>query len=117
MIVRIWHGMTTASDAPEYLRFLERRATPDYRSVRGNLGVQILHRVDGERAHFLTVTWWESREDIAAFAGKDIEVAKYYPEDRRFLLEVERTVTHWETSGAPGHFTAPAEMKSSSESA
>ncbi len=98
MIARMWHGMTRAADAPEYLRFLEARAIPDYRSVSGNLGVQIWHRLDGDRAHFLTVTWWASREAIAAFAGKDIEVAKYYPEDRKFLLELERTVTHWDVT-------------------
>ena len=103
MIVRMWHGMTQAADAPEYVRFLEGRAIPDYRSVPGNLGVQVLHRLEGDRAHFLTVTWWESREAIAGFAGTDIEIAKYYPEDRRFLLEFERTVTHWEVSGTvPG---------------
>ncbi len=102
MIVRMWHGMTKAADAPEYLRFLEGRAIPDYRSVPGNLGVQILHRLEGDRAHFLTVTWWESREAIAGFAGSDIEIAKYYPEDRRFLLEFERTVTHWEVSNGDG---------------
>ena len=78
--------------------------------------MQILHRLEGDRAHFLTVTWWESREAIAAFAGEDIEIAKYYPEDQRFLLEFERTVTHWETSlkGGGAHFTAPVvipEMK------
>ena len=116
MIVRMWHGMTRATDAVEYLRFLEARAIPDYRSVPGNLGVQILHRLEGDRDHFLTVTWWESREAIAAFAGEDIEIAKYYPEDQRFLLEFERTVTHWETSpkGGGAHFTAPVvipEMK------
>jgi len=102
MLVRMWHGMTRAEDAPEYLRFLEARAVPDYRSVPGNLGVQILHRLEGARAHFLTVTWWESRAAIAAFAGEDIELAKYYPEDSRFLLEFERTVTHWEAAGIAG---------------
>ena len=101
MIVRMWHGRTRATDAAEYLEFLEGRAVPDYRSVSGNLGVQILQRLEGDLAHFLIVTWWESREAIAAFAGRDIDVAKYYPEDERFLLEFERTVTHWETSALP----------------
>ena len=50
MLVRMWHGMTRAEDAAEYLRFLEARAVPDYRSVPGNLGVQILHRLEGDRA-------------------------------------------------------------------
>ena len=61
-------------------------------------GVHILHRVEGDRAHFLTLTFWDSRKAIEAFAGKDIEIAKYYPEDKNFLLEFERTVTHYEVS-------------------
>ena len=35
---------------------------------------------------------------IAAFAGEDIEVAKYYPEDRDFLLEFEPHVVHYDVS-------------------
>ena len=99
MIARIWHGRTKATDAPAYLRFLEERAISDYRSVKGNIDVKILHRIDGDEAHYLTVTYWESREAIEAFAGKDIEVAKYYPEDSDFLLEFEPTVTHYEVLG------------------
>ena len=38
----------------------------------------------------------KSRAAIAAFAGADLEVAKYYPEDEKYLLEFERTVTHYE---------------------
>jgi len=37
---------------------------------------------------------------IVAFAGEDIELAKYSPEGRRFLLHFERAVTHWEVSAA-----------------
>ena len=99
MIARIWHGMTSAANAAAYLRFLEARAIPDYRSVPGNLGASILYRLDRERAHFQTITWWKTRKSIERFAGKDIEVAKYYPEDEGFLLEFEPTVTHWHVSG------------------
>ncbi len=102
MIARIWHGMTKASDAAAYLHFLQERAIPDYRSVAGNRGVHILHRIEGDRAHFLTLTFWDSRQAIEAFAGQDIEIAKYYPEDKDFLLEFERTVTHYEVSAAGG---------------
>jgi hypothetical protein len=98
MIARIWHGMTSAANAAAYLRFLEARAIPDYRSVPGNLGASILYRLDRECAHFQTITWWKTRKSIERFAGKHIEVAKYYPEDERFLLEFEPTVTHWHVS-------------------
>ncbi len=96
MIARIWHGMTKASDAERYTEFLNQRAVPDYAGVKGNKGVHILRQIDGERAHFLTLTFWASREAIRAFAGADIAKAKYYPEDKDFLLGFEPTVTHYE---------------------
>ena len=38
-------------------------------------------------------------ESIKGFAGKDVEVAKYYPEDKDFLLEFEPNVLHYEVVG------------------
>ena len=96
MIARIWHGMTVAAKSDEYLEFLKGRAIPDYKSTEGNKGVFILRRVEGENAHFLTLTFWESALAVEGFAGPDIEKAKYYPEDEGFLLEFEPTVTHYE---------------------
>jgi heme-degrading monooxygenase HmoA len=99
MIARTWHGMTPAAKADAYLDFLKQRALPDYRRIPGNLGAWILRREEGERTHFTTLTFWESREAIAAFAGDDISLAKYYPEDRDFLLEFEPQVQHHELFG------------------
>jgi len=98
MIGRIWHGRTKASDADAYYDFLKSRAVPDYESVAGNRGVYLFRRIDGDVAHFITLTFWESREAIMAFAGADIEKAKYYPEDKDFLLEFEPTVQHYDVS-------------------
>ncbi len=95
MIVRIWHGRTERSKADAYARFLEDRAIPDYRSVAGLVEVGVLRRDEGDVTHFLTVTRWESEEAIRAFAGADILRAKYYPEDRDFLLEFEPEVEHY----------------------
>ena len=96
MIARTWHGRTDTIKADAYLKFLIDRAIPDYQSVPGNRGVTILRRIQGEEAHFLILTLWESRAAIEAFAGADIEKAKYYAEDQAFLLEFEPTVTHYE---------------------
>ena len=95
-IARIWHGRTRKEDADAYWRFLHERAIPDYRSVPGNLEVKLMRRVEGDVCHFLTFTMWDSLESIAGFAGADIERAKYYDEDRRFLLEFEEKVAHFE---------------------
>ena len=42
MIRRIWHGRVRASKAVAYTAFLVKRAIPDYRSVEGNIDVEIL---------------------------------------------------------------------------
>jgi antibiotic biosynthesis monooxygenase len=95
VIARLWHGITLADKAQAYLAFLQARAVPDYRSTPGNLSVDILHREAGYLTHFLIVTHWESKEAIVAFAGHDIGLARYYPEDRDFLLEFEPRVEHY----------------------
>ena len=99
MIARIWHGTTRAADYDAYWQFLQERAVPDYQGTPGNRGVRLLRRLDGDRAHFLTLSYWTSLDAVRAFAGDRIEVAKYYPEDRQFLLEFEPTVEHFEVLG------------------
>jgi len=99
MIARIWHGRTKASDADAYLEFLFQTGVPAYRATQGNRGAWVLRRMEGKVAHFVTLTFWVTQEDVAAFAGADITVAKYYPEDKQYLLEFEPTATHYELFG------------------
>jgi heme-degrading monooxygenase HmoA len=56
----------------------------------------MLRREEGDRTEFITLSLWESREAIQAFAGEDIEEAVLYPEDERYLIEGESSVTHYE---------------------
>jgi heme-degrading monooxygenase HmoA len=91
----MWHGITPRSKADAYALFLEQRAVPDYRAVAGNLSVAVLRRDEPGITHFITATHWESEESIRAFAGDDLLGAKYYPEDRDFLLEFEPKVQHF----------------------
>lgn len=44
----------------------------------------------------MTMTFWEGMSSIRRFAGEDVERAKYYPEDKEFLLEFEPEVVHYE---------------------
>ncbi len=96
-ITRMWHGRTKAEDAGAYLDFVNERAVTDYKSVPGNRSVEIWRRLDGDICHFWTVTKWDSYDSIRAFAGEDLEKAKYYAEDSQFLLEFEENVIHCET--------------------
>ena len=99
MIVRMWHGRVETSKALAYREFVNQRAIPDYQSVVGNISVHILERQEGEVTHFMTMTFWTSMDAIRGFAGDDPEAAKYYPEDKEFLLEFEPTVVHYEVVG------------------
>jgi heme-degrading monooxygenase HmoA len=96
MIARIWHGATPASKGDEYLNLMRTVALRDYRSTPGNKGAYALRRTEGDTAHFLMVTFWESEVAIRAFAGDDIGVAKYYDFDKDFLIELEPGSTHYE---------------------
>ena len=97
MITRIWHGVTPTTKSDEYLNLMRTVAIPDYRSTPGNQGAYALRRIEGDFAHFLMVTFWESEAAIRAFAGDDIRVAKYYDFDKNFLLALEPHSIHYET--------------------
>jgi len=99
MITRMWHGRVPTARAKEYRAFLNARAIPDYQSVTGNISVHVLERTEGDITHFITLTFWKDMDSIKAFAGEDVEVAKYYPEDKDFLLEFEPKVVHYEVVG------------------
>ena len=101
MIARAWHGMTPASKADAYGSFLKHQAMKDYRSTPGNYGAYFLRRIEGDRAHFLLISLWESMDAIRKFAGPEPEKARYYPEDKDFLLEFEPEVLHYEVIAQP----------------
>ena len=101
MIARTWHGVVPAAKAGAYFEYLSRTGLPDYRATPGNQGVTVLRRVEGDKAHFLLVSYWESMDAVRAFAGDDVEAARYYPEDTAFLLELEPNVFHYEVLSKP----------------
>jgi heme-degrading monooxygenase HmoA len=89
MIVRLWHGRVNISKADEYAEFMKKRAAPDYSAVEGLQKLFFTRRDEGDVAHFLLITFWDSMESVKRFAGEHPEKAKYYPEDDDFLLEKE----------------------------
>ena len=96
MIARTWHGVVPAARGDEYAGYLSRTGVPDLEATPGNRGVYVLRRLDGGNTHFLLISLWDSVESVRAFAGDDIERARYYPEDHEFLLELEPRVIHYE---------------------
>lgn len=101
MIARTWHGAVPAEKADAYHDYLLETGVPDYRKTPGNRGVYVLRRSEGDTTHFLLLTLWDSLEAIRAFAGDDVERARYYPEDEEYLMELEPTVMHYEVLTLP----------------
>jgi heme-degrading monooxygenase HmoA len=96
MIARTWRGATKTQDAEAYLGYLHRTGLAEYRKTPGNRGVLGLRRIVKDRAEFLLISLWDSKEAIRQFAGDDIEKAVFYPEDERFLVERDQHVSHYE---------------------
>ena len=99
MIARIWRGAVRAQDAAAYAAYVQRTGIEGYRGTPGNRGAWLLRRIEGDRAEFIAVSFWESREAIEAFAGQDINTAVFYPDDDQFLIERDLTVNHYEVAG------------------
>jgi heme-degrading monooxygenase HmoA len=95
-ILRIWRGATKRERGDEYVDYLNETGLRDYRETQGNLGALLLRRDDGDLARFTTLSLWSSLDDIRAFAGDDIERARFYPADDDFLVEREERVEHLE---------------------
>lgn len=96
MIARLWHGEVPADKAGAYHQLLREKGLKDYQSTTGNKGVFLLKKeVDGI-AHFYTLTFWQDMNAIKEFAGDDPEKARYYAEDKDFLLSFEPFVQHFD---------------------
>lgn len=96
MIARVWHGRTSVEKSEDYKTFLTDVAVKDYKSISGLTGLKFLHRIENHEAHFMLISFWPSMEVIKKFAGEDVDRAKYYEEDKNFLLEFEERVKHYE---------------------
>ena len=87
MIARIWHGVTQVADANDYLNYINQTGIPDYRATPGNRGAFVFRRMEGDQAHFLTLSLWDSIESVKQFAGTEYDRARYYPEDEKYLKQ------------------------------
>lgn len=95
MIVRTWRGWTRPEDTDTYADYILGTGIIEYKETPGNRGAYIVSRRDGDRTEFLTISFWDTRESIVAFAGDDIDQAVFYPEDDRYLIDRETTVKHF----------------------
>jgi len=95
MIARVWQGVVPIEKAEAYSRYLADFGFRDYETYHGNLGIYLLRHSEGSQMHVLLLSFWTSREAIAAYAGADIEQAHYYPYDLECLIKPAPNVEHY----------------------
>jgi heme-degrading monooxygenase HmoA len=112
MIARIWRGETQGATADAYVEYLVRTGVEACRGTPGNRGVYLLRRPSSANAEFVFVSLWDSYDGILRFAGPEPARAVFYPEDDRFLVRRDETVSHYDVAatadrvppGAPGRW-------------
>ena len=102
MIARIWRGAVRPEHADEYAVYIRDTGFVEYARTPGNRGAWMLRRDGGGETEFLTLSMWDSREAIKAFAGEDIEAAVLYPEDERYLIGGESSIAHYDVVDQAG---------------
>jgi antibiotic biosynthesis monooxygenase (ABM) superfamily enzyme len=96
VIARVWRGATRAKDGDAYAAYIEESGTGPARQLPGARGSLVLRRIEGDRTEFETIILFDSLGDVRAFAGDDIERARFYPEDDRYLVERDLRSNHFE---------------------
>lgn len=98
--VRTWRGVVRTPDLEAYVKYVQETGINEYRATAGNVGAWILTRsLEDGRSEIVTVSVWESLDAIRAFAGDDVGRAVFYPEDDRYLLDRDQTVSHYSLAG------------------
>jgi len=96
MIARTWHGWTTPENADLYEQLLKTKILPGIHRVAGYRDAYLLRRSAGKEVEFVTITFFESMEDVRAFAGQDYEKAVILEEAHRLLSRFDERSVHYE---------------------
>lgn len=100
-VLREWRAEIRRARREEYVAYVNATGIASYRATPRNLGAVIATRdLDDARSEIIVLSWWESSEAIAAFAGPDITRARYYPADDDFLLTRPAEVRHYDCGDA-----------------
>jgi heme-degrading monooxygenase HmoA len=97
MIVRLWHGWTTQSNADKYETLLKSEILPGINRIPGFHGAEVLRRESDAEVEFVTLTRFDSMEAVRAFAGEDYETAVILPEARKLLSRFDQRSVHYQS--------------------
>ena len=99
MITRVWHGWTTAANAPVYEDLLRTEIFTGIaaRRIAGYRGISLCRRDVGDEVEFMTIMWFDSLDAVRAFAGDNYQQAVVPPKARAVLSHFDATSAHYET--------------------
>jgi hypothetical protein len=89
-IARVWRGRTKRERADEYERYnYDVGIRP---LIEKALAVQTFREDRSEETEFVTISYWENVEAMAAFTGGDPTQIHHLPRDPEFLIELPQNV-------------------------
>jgi hypothetical protein len=89
-IARIWRGRTRREVAEDYERYNYEAGVEPLKKVA--MGVQTLREDRADETEFVTISYWESVEAMARFAGEDPTSIHHLDRDPEFLIELPDSV-------------------------
>jgi antibiotic biosynthesis monooxygenase (ABM) superfamily enzyme len=98
LVLRIWHGWTTPSNADAYEALLKQEIFVGIgnRKIPGYGGIRLLRRVTGDEVEFVTIMTFEDLEAVREFAGDDFEAAVVPAAARALLARFDLRSQHYE---------------------
>jgi len=98
MICRLWHGWTTPANADAYEQLLREEVFVGIasRGIAGFKGIELLRRTSGGEVEFVTLMWFESIDDVRAFAGENYATAVVPAPARKILSRFDAESVHYE---------------------
>jgi antibiotic biosynthesis monooxygenase (ABM) superfamily enzyme len=98
MIVRIWYGWTTKSNAKEYEELLQNEVFPsiEKKKVKGYRQISLLKRELGSEIEFITIMHFDNLDSVKEFAGNDYEKSYVPQKARQILSRHDETAQHYE---------------------
>ncbi len=90
VIARVWRGRTRPERADEYEAYNSEAGIRPL--VEKALGVQTFREDREDASEFVTISYWESVEAMAAFTGGDPTRVHHLDRDPEFLIELPERV-------------------------
>lgn len=95
MLIRHFTATASPANAPRYYAFFRDTLTPQLMQIPGHRGALVQSRPSADMVEIFVLTFWESAEAIARFAGDTPDRAVVEPEARELLASFdERIVTY-----------------------